>query len=725
MADVDLSAWRHRLVCRIDNTRGPRALSDYSVKVELAASNFDFAKAQPAGRDLRFSDPQTGRLLPYWVDSYEPRLRRAVVWVRLPAIPGQGAKVIHLHFGNPAAPPGSDGPATFDFFDDCERGDAGEKWELAFGAAEFSYARYADAFLRPGGVWHASGAKDRVSPRARTVYGGAHATYCAWTRPMAVYAAPVNKTFFAFGNVENAPTVACYDHKTKQFSHAVAVGANPDMDAHKNPHLLIDDDGYLYVFHRSHCSPTHLVKSTRPYDIGEWQAMGPVVARSSYPQPWQLRPGEITVLYRGGGTHDATESMVQSIDGGKTWSEPRHIVATPPANGCYAVSVAETGAYPRRVHLAWSVTRGKWWERYHVYYAYSDDGGDTWKRSDGKPYDLPVTEEASDMIFESDVPDRGVWLKDIQLDSKGNPYILFIDANTLTYECVWRVARLAAGKWTFHEVATSDHMYDAGALVFLADDVRIYAPTTPSQPYQDGGEIDEWQSTDGGATWAKTKQLTAGSKYSHNHVKAVYNGSQPDFRVFWCYGDANNPPETRDVHLYWYGEAMPSPRRMDLTYDPHRQGRLLCVSQPEKVEGVVAAKGVRLADCALDARVKLGLPQQRHSMFCLRVSDDAQLCGAALPYSRGKIYTKDPKRWHPLARGAARLHTPTSWHDWSFRACGESVALFVDDEPFVEATDPRAAAGAAGVRVRYSSMYLDDVRVRKFASPEPVAIVTP
>lgn len=419
------------------------------------------------------------------------------------------------------------------------------------------------------GVWHRSGCPRRAAPGTRTVYGGPHATYCAWTRPMAVYAPSQQKTFFVFGNAENSPAISAYDHRTQAFSPLVVVGRNPDMDAHKNPHLLIDDEGWLYVFYGSHCSPTHLSKSARPYDTSKWVSMGVVAEASSYPQPWQLRPGELTVLFRQGGTHDAGEALVRSTDGGKTWSAPTLIGASPPQNGFYAVTTAADGSYPRKVHMAWSVTRGDWWQRYHVYYAYSDDGAVTWKRSDGRPYTLPITEPEAELVFRSEVPDRGVWLQDIQLDSQGNPYVLFNDGHTLSYDCTWRVARLVDRQWTVQRVASADHMYDHGALALLADgDFRVYLPSHAAQPHEDGGEIEEWQSADRGLSWTKTRAITSGSKYSHNHVKTAFGSQRGDFRVFWSYGDSTDPPETRTVDLYYFGESLDGPRRMPLRYAP-------------------------------------------------------------------------------------------------------------------------------------------------------------
>ena len=715
----DGAKWQHSVVVTVDNTAGTSHLSHYQVKVLLDSDNFSFGTDQPDGRDLRFVDTDAKALLPHWVQRYDTAHEEAAIWVRVPNVPASATKTIHMHYGNAAADSTSDGARTFVFFDDCERGDAADKWEVVMGSPGFEYARYVDHYGTPGGIWHASGCERRISPTANTVYGGAHATYCAWTRPMAVYSPSQNRTFFVFGNAENSPTICCYDHTSHTLADAVVVGTNPDKDAHKNPHILIDDDGYIYVFYRAHCSPTHLAKSARPFDISQWTPMGVVAGNSSYPQPWQLKKDEITVLYRTGGTHNATESCVRSHDGGKTWSEPETIASSPPKNGFYAVSIAETGEYPRRVHMAWSVTRDDWWQRYHVYYAYSDDGGYTWKKSDGSTCELPITEPKSERIFESDVPDRGVWLKDIQLDSKGNPYVLFVDGNTLTYDCAWRVAACADGKWGIHEIARCDHMFDAGSLVFLADDdLRVYLPTTPAQPYEDGGDIDEWQSTDSGKTWCKTKAITSGSEYSHNHVKTVFNHQNGDFRVFWCYGDAKVPPETRDVDLFWYGEELPSPKKMDLAYSPaYMPGKFLMVTQPEKIDSAIRIRNLSMDNVAIDATARAGPPSTKHCMLCLRVGDGPCLYGAGLPHGRGKLYEYRGSWTHLLED--KRLASPQPWQEWSFRAFGDRLQLAIEGEVLADTTDADIPLGGVGVRVWNTSFYLDDIRVRRFSLPEP------
>ncbi|MBN2293628.1 MAG: BNR-4 repeat-containing protein, partial [Pirellulales bacterium] len=406
-----------------------------------------------------------------------------------------------------------------------------------------------------------------VYPGKPTVYSGPMATYCAWHRPMAVHAPGENKTFFVFGNSRNSPAISFYDHAGKTFARPVVLGTNPNGDAHRNPTLLIDEKGYLYVFYGAHGHPSHVVRSAAPYDISKWEKMAEIEDRNTYPQPWQLKQGELFVSYRG---NPQDWYYRKSTDGAVSWQPPVKLIEHK-GNSIYAVTVAESGTYPRKIHIAWERmgggtpeeirTKALWARRYNVYYACSDNGGSTWRRSDGSKYQLPITETAAEKIHDSG--ERGVWLKDIQLGPCGKPYMLFIDADVHTYESKWKVARSEENRWRISDVTTGDHMYDGGALLILgSDDIRVYAPTTAVQDHEDGGEIEEWRSVDGGDSWTNSRHITSGSKLSHNHVKTVFNQRQGDFRMMWNYGDSVYPPSTKDVYLYYFGEAPARPARM-------------------------------------------------------------------------------------------------------------------------------------------------------------------
>ncbi|MBN2310466.1 MAG: BNR-4 repeat-containing protein [Candidatus Hydrogenedentes bacterium] len=423
------------------------------------------------------------------------------------------------------------------------------------------------------GIWYGCGTANTL-PGNQFVYAGGKATYSAWHRPIAVYAPAVNRTYFVFGDHANRPNISYYDHAGQSFAGQVVLGENPDMNAHRNPTLHIDDDGYVFVFrgYASGGQPMTVLRSEKPHGIGDWTPRARVgEGTGSYPQPWQLVPGELFVTYR---EHHLGWACRISTDGAESWGPPTTLVqfGTGESPSVYGISQGATGPYPRTVHFVWSKLGGGtpeevaakhlWARRYNVYYAASDDGGRTWRRSDGTPYELPIREEAAEKIY--DCGQHGVWLKDIQVDGDGRPNVLFIDAEVETYKSVWKFGRLAAdGYWYFSDVARTGHMYNGPALVLAGPgDYRIYGPSTPSQPRTDGGEIDEWRSADRGASWSRFAQRTTGSKYSHNHVKTVLNHElgAGDFRVLWSYGDGTSPPATKHVFMYMYGETLERPR---------------------------------------------------------------------------------------------------------------------------------------------------------------------
>ena len=83
-------------------------------------------------------------------------------------------------------------------------------------------------------------------------YSGGLGTYCAKHLPLAVYAPEVNKTFFVYGGTR--PTdrvllemVSFYDHDTGTVPRPTILLDKATADAHDNPVLSIDDEGYLWV----------------------------------------------------------------------------------------------------------------------------------------------------------------------------------------------------------------------------------------------------------------------------------------------------------------------------------------------------------------------------------------------------------------------------------------------------------------------------------------------
>lgn len=111
-------AWLFRRAVTVTNPNAT-PLTDFQVEVDLDASNFSFAEAIPNGADLRFTTT-SGTLQPHWVEKFEPVTTTGKVWVKVSSIPASGSTTLYLYYGNPQANQGSDGNATFSFFDDFD-----------------------------------------------------------------------------------------------------------------------------------------------------------------------------------------------------------------------------------------------------------------------------------------------------------------------------------------------------------------------------------------------------------------------------------------------------------------------------------------------------------------------------------------------------------------------------------------------------------------------------
>lgn len=104
-------------------------LTDYPVSISLNSSNFNFSKAQSDGSDIRFFSGS--KKLNYWIETWDPKNKEAIIWVKVPSLPANETNAILMKYGNPEAIDASSGKNTFDFFDGFDDGTLSElKWNI-------------------------------------------------------------------------------------------------------------------------------------------------------------------------------------------------------------------------------------------------------------------------------------------------------------------------------------------------------------------------------------------------------------------------------------------------------------------------------------------------------------------------------------------------------------------------------------------------------------------
>ncbi len=382
-------------------------------------------------------------------------------------------------------------------------------------------------------------------------YSGALGTYTAKHVPLAVYAKEVDKTFFVYGGTtsENERYLLCmigeFDHKTGKVSRPTVVydkqGVN---DPHDNPSLMIDDDGYIWVFisGRNVRRMGYKFRSAEPFSINRFEQV--TEEEMTYPQPWNTREGFLHLFTKYSGVR---QLYFESSTDGLTWTQDRLLAAIPvhegEKSGHYQTSACfngeKVGTFFNR-HPDGDVDK-----RTDIYYIESSDLGQTWTNVQGEPMPVPLLQcDNPARVIDYQSQGKNIYVKDMGFDPEGYPAFLYIRSNghepgpvSTPYE--WCITRWNGAKWLTTVVTESDHNYDMGSLYISEKDWKVVGPTQPGpQEWGVGGELEVWRSTNEGKTWKRAKKLTRKSEFSHSYVRRPLD-YKPPFCFFWADGHSH------------------------------------------------------------------------------------------------------------------------------------------------------------------------------------------
>jgi hypothetical protein len=388
-------------------------------------------------------------------------------------------------------------------------------------------------------------------------YSGGLGTYCADHIPMAIYSKEADKTFFVYGGTQVEQKsllemVSYYDHKTGEVPRPTILIDKKTDDAHDNPVLSIDDEGYLWVFASSHGKgrPSYIFKSKTPHSIEDFETV--MTTNFSYPQPWHV-PGKGFIFLHT--SYDGGRVLYwQTSEDGRTWNERKCLAKI--EEGHYQVSWMNGNKIGTAFNRHPKAFRGdpkqkglNW--RTDLYYVETGDMGKTWQTASGEPTNPPLNVAANPALVRNYENEGSlVYIMDLAFDGYGHPAILYNVSDRWAPGPEggmkqWRISHWNDGVWRHLDVAKSDNNYDMGSLYIEPDGTwRIIGPIEKGpQEYNPGGEIVMLTSTDEGATWDR-KQITTGSEFNHTYCRKVLNGNN-DFYAFWADGHGRKPSTSR------------------------------------------------------------------------------------------------------------------------------------------------------------------------------------
>jgi hypothetical protein len=406
-------------------------------------------------------------------------------------------------------------------------------------------ADLADGFK---GIWYSN---QPTKDAHRYKYSGGMATYPQQHIPIAIYDPKANKTFFVFGGAQGNKNnllhmISYFDHATGKVARPRIIIDKKTTDAHDNPTLAIDAEGYLWVFSSAHgtARPSFIHRSAKPGSIDRFERV--LETNFSYTQPWHL--GSQGFLFLHTRYKEGRGLFWMTSQDGRDWSAPTKLAKID--MGDYQISWARDGLLATAFDYHPSPQGLN--ARTNLYYLQTKDAGKSWTTAAGEPVTLPL-EAAQNPALVHDYHSEGllVYLKDLNFDDQGKPVILFLTSKGYAPgpengPRKWYTTRWTGEAWQTRPFTESDHNYDHGSLYVEPDGTwRVIAPTDPGpQPYGTGGEMVLWTSNNQGETWEKRRPLTHNSQLNHTYARRPVH-AHPVFYALWADGNAWEPSPCR------------------------------------------------------------------------------------------------------------------------------------------------------------------------------------
>jgi hypothetical protein len=383
-------------------------------------------------------------------------------------------------------------------------------------------------------------------------YSGGLGTYTAKHIPLAIYAPEVEKTYFVYGGTIDAEQrhllcmIGEYDHQTHKVSKPTVVYDKLGVDdPHDDPTLLLDDEGYIWVFvsGRGNRRKGIKLRSDEPYDISSFTEVSMEVF--AYPQIWKTKHGFFHFFTKYTGVR---ELYFETSRDGFTWTGDVML------SGIRESPDKRSGHYQVSNHFNDGDILGTFFNRHRdghpdtrtdLYYLQTRDFGKTWEDVHRNPVTLPLTEvDIPPRVIDYQSRGKNVYMKDMAYDREGNPICLYITSGghepgpaNRPYE--WQVTRWDGRQWVTRKVCESDHNYDMGSLFTGDSSWMVVGPTeTGPQLWGTGGEVAIWISDNMGRDWTKRMDVTRKSDLNHSYVRRPLHARAP-FCFFWATGNAH------------------------------------------------------------------------------------------------------------------------------------------------------------------------------------------
>jgi hypothetical protein len=199
-------------------------------------------------------------------------------------------------------------------------------------------------------------------------------------------------------------------------------------DAHRSISIMTDGAGYLHVCWDHHDNALHYCRSINPGSLqltGEMPMTGRKERRVTYPEFYRLPDGNLLFFYRDGGAGNGDLMLNRYDVKTKRWTQIQDgfINGEGQRSAYWQTTIDRKGV----VHLSWvwreGAATGSIATNHDMCYASSEDNGQTWEKSTGAKYVLPIT--AATAEYAARIPQNSDLINSTSMatDSRDRPYI--------------------------------------------------------------------------------------------------------------------------------------------------------------------------------------------------------------------------------------------------------------------------------------------------------------
>lgn len=214
-------------------------------------------------------------------------------------------------------------------------------------------------------------------------------------------------------------------------------------DAHNGISLGIDGDGYLHLCFGMHGAKLRYARSVKPHSLKFTPLMpmtGEEEARVTYPEFHTMANGDLLFFYRSGVSGNGNMVIKRYIlkEGKWTTIQSNLVDGGGERNAYWQVWVDDDD----NIFISWV-----WRDNadvasnHHICFAYSKDGGGTWRKTNEEVYDLPITVKNAEVAWAVPCGSELINQTSMTSDKEGRPLIATYwrdkNAEVPQYRIVW------------------------------------------------------------------------------------------------------------------------------------------------------------------------------------------------------------------------------------------------------------------------------------------------